>query len=1076
MTAVRPLLAAAFALLSTTAIAANDWENPAVFAVNKLPPRATFYRFDTPEAARDATRVNGGRYDSPYVKSLSGDWRFKYVGNVDERPTDFYEAGFDDSGWDTIPVPSNWELQGHGQPIYTNMVYPFDKNPPLIAGRNGNPVGSYRTKFTVPAEWRGRTVEVCFDGVESAFYLWCNGKKVGYSQDSRTPARFDLTPFLKPSSDNVLAVQVFRWSDGSYLEDQDFWRLSGIFRDVYLEGLPASSMGGWIDGSPKSRLADLELVTELDDSYADGVLRVTADVTTPAHAMQSVELIVDLYAPNGEHVAMNFAKSGEPISQKSGIDQKLKVEIPVESPSLWTAETPSLYRMVAQLHGISGNGVSRIIEATAFNVGFRKVEIKDGVLLVNGKYVYMNGVNRHEHHPRTGHYITRESMIEDILLMKRHNVNAVRTCHYPDCPEWYDLCDEYGLYVVDEANIESHGMGYGRESLAKQPEWGPAHLDRTKNLVERDKNHPSVVIWSLGNEAGNGVNFMANYDWIKQRDPSRPVQYEQAYYNDRNTDIRCPMYDSIDRMVEYAEGRMQGVKADRPLIQCEYAHAMGNSVGNLKEYWDAIRSHRQLQGGFIWEWVEHGLYKKIDGGDCDGGDCEFVAYGGDFGDQPNDGNFCCDGLIQTDRTPNPHLHEVKKVYQRIETTHDATKLGVLTVKNGYDHQSLEGIELVWKIEVDGEAMKRGVAKLPALAAGESGEVKLPIVAPPALPAQEAVLTVSYRLKDDALWADAGHEVAWEQFAITPKMVPNYPGKFDDVVLDFDDDDDIATLTGADTIVRVNRKTGFIESVKYEGDELLASPIMPCYWRAPIDNDNGNKMPERLGYWKNYAKERRLIKCFGIGHDGLAFVTVQFGNDSGSVSESLRYTLYPNGDLLVGHGIVAEGSLPDLPRVGLVVEVPKSLATATWFGRGPHENMWDRKTGAAIGRYSAPADSLTHGYTRPQETGQRCDVRWLALTSDTDRGLIIAGSPVFEFAVRPYTDEALEAAKHPHEIAPGENLTLHLDHHQMGVGGDNSWGAWTHPQYRLPAGEYEHTVTLRPYRSGLGPVGVVARRP
>jgi beta-galactosidase len=1056
MTAVRPLLAIIFSFVTVMAYAANDWENPAVFAVNKLPPRATFYRFDTAEAARDATRAGGGRYDSPYVKSLNGDWRFKYVGKVDERPTDFFEVGFDDNGWDTIPVPSNWELQGHGQPIYTNMVYPFDKNPPLIAGRNGSPVGSYRTKFTVPDKWQGRTVEICFDGVESAFYLWCNGKKVGYSQDSRTPARFDLTPYLNKDGENVLAVQVFRWSDGSYLEDQDFWRMSGIFRDVYLEGVP------------ETRLADFEVQTDLDEAYKDATLNINVD--TPGAAGVKAEL----FDATGKSVATVESKKTAVAfdAQKSLVfggkkeadaAPTTKLSAKIASPQLWTAETPNLYRLVVAITDADG----KTLEATACNVGFRKVEIKDSVLLVNGKYVYMNGVNRHEHHPRTGHTISRESMIEDILLMKRNNINAVRTCHYPDCPEWYDLCDEYGLFLIDEANIESHGMGYGPESLAKQPEWGPAHLDRTKNVVERDKNHPSVVIWSLGNEAGNGVNFMTTYDWIKQRDPSRPVQYEQAYYSDRNTDIRCPMYDPIERMVEYAEGRMKGVKADRPLIQCEYSHAMGNSVGNFKEYWDAIRSHRLLQGGFIWDWVDQGLYKKIDGSDE-----EFLAYGGDFGDRPTDWNFCCNGLVQPDRKPNAHLHEVKKVYQRIETTHDAAQLGVLTVKNGYDHRSLDGIELVWKIEVDGEAMKRGVAKLPSLAAGESGEVKLPISAPPALPGQEAVLTVSYRLKDDAPWADAGHEVAWEQFAIeTTSAAAKDVGESSTSAIE--ESDDSFTLSAADAKVRVNRKTGFVESIEYEGDELIETPITPCYWRAPTDNDNGNKMPERMGYWKKFAEGRKLVSC-ETAEDGAA-VVAEFESSDGKVRETLTYRLTESGALKVTQRVVASDT-PDLPRVGLTMEVPKSMATATWFGRGPHENMWDRKTGAAIGRYSAPSDSLTHNYVRPQETGQRCDVRWLALTSDTDRGLIAIGSPVFEFAVRPYTDESLEAAKHPHEIKPGENLTLHLDHHQMGVGGDNSWGAWTHAEYRLPAGEYEHTVTLRPYRSGLGPIGIVARRP
>lgn len=1026
--------------------ATPDWENEAVFGQNKLPPRATFYRFDTAEAARDATRVNGGRADSPYVLSLNGDWKFNWVGKPAERPQNFYEVGFDDSDWATIPVPSNWEIEGHGQPIYTNMKYPFDKNPPFIAGFNGNPVGSYRTTFTVPEKWAGRTTEICFDGVESAMYLWCNGKKVGYSQGSRTPARFDLTPYLiDDGGENQLAMEVYRWSDGSYLEDQDFWRLSGIFRDVYLEGIS------------EKHLVDIECKTDLDDAYLDGTLSI--DVTTKGHVPK---IEAELFDATGNEIAE---------IEVAGKAERFKLMMTLKSPKLWTAETPHLYRLVIS---IEGEGDEEL-ESTALNVGFREVEIKDGVLLVNGKYVYMNGVNRHEHHHETGHTISRESMIEDIVLMKQNNINAVRTSHYPTCPDFYNLCDEYGLYVVDETNIESHGMEYGPASLAKHASWGPAHLDRAKRMVERDKNHASIVIWSLGNEAGNGVNFMANYDWIKDRDPSRPVQYEQAHYNKRNTDIRCPMYDKIDRIVKYAKGEMKGVAVDRPLILCEYAHAMGNSVGNLKEYWDAIRSHRALQGGFIWDWVDQGLVKKIDD-PASGDPIEFFAYGGDFGDKPNDANFCCNGLVQPDRKPNPHLLEVKKVYQRISTSHDAEKLETLQVTNAFDHQSLDHLELTWRIDVDGEAVKRGVKALPAIAAGETGEVTLPVVAPPALPGQEAILTVSYRLKDDTAWAPDGHVVAWEQFVLPTA----------DAAVDLTAGTEKATvektaenfrLAVAATRVVVDRQTGLVASIEFDGDQLLSQPVTPCYWRQPTDNDHGNKMPKRLGRWKTYADERRLVECTAtVNDEGAAVVQTKFDCEAGNVSEELTYTLSTNGQLTIRHNVSVDEGVAELPRVGLVTEVPAAFSTATWYGRGPHENMWDRKTGAAVARHSMPAADLTHDYVRPQENGQRCDVRWLALNSPTDRGLIVEGDSLFEFSVRPYTDEQLEAAKHPYEIQPSDDtLTLHLDHHQMGVGGDNSWGAETHPKYRLPPGDYDYTLTLKPYRSADGPLGIVARR-
>lgn len=1046
MLAPRPGVLAALAALASLASAA-EWEDPAINRVNTLPPRATFYRFDTAREALRAPREAGGRWASPYVKSLAGDWRFRYVGNAQDRPTDFHEAGFDDSEWDDIPVPSNWEMQGHGQPIYTNIVYPFDKNPPFIAGPNGSPVGSYRTNFTVPEAWKGRTVEICFDGVESAMHVWCNGQKVGYSEDSRTPARFDLTPYLKgDGGENLLAVQVFRWSDGSYLEDQDFWRLSGIFRDVYLEGVP------------RTHLADIEVRAGLDDDDINGVIEPVIRVAGDASKATRLEL----FDADGKSI-------DQWIIQPAGASSKRRVTLSVSRPQQWTAETPNLYRLVVSLLDEAGEP----IEATALNVGFREVEIKDGVLLVNGKRVSIHGVNRHEHDPRTGHFVTRESMIHDIRLMKQNNINAVRTAHYPNCPEWYDLCDEYGLYVVDEANIESHGMGYGPESLAKDPAWGPAHMERTVAMVERDKNHPSIIVWSLGNEAGNGVNFMETYDWIKWRDPSRPVQYEQAGYTDRNTDIRCPMYDPIDRIVAYAAGKMEGVAVDRPLILCEYEHTMGNSGGNFKEYWDAIREHRALQGGFIWDWVDQGLYKKIDGAKkIEGKEAEFFAYGGDFGDRPTDWNFCCNGLVQPDRKSNQHLHEVRYVYQRIETKHDAANLGRVTVKNRFDHEPLSGIEAAWRVEVDGEVVKRGAAAVPEVEAGKSGEMRLPVTAPPALPGQEATLTVEHRLTADQPWAEKGHVVARDQFPLPTKAAPATAAEPTMAPVKVQRADDSFTLIAGEGLAVVNRNSGLVESLRFEGDELLAAPLTPCYWRVPVDNDNGSKMAERLRFWKDFGASRKLTRCESITGGS---VEAEFAGSKG-VTEALRYTLTPAGDLRVEHRLSAPKGLPDIPRVGLVTELPRDLAKATWFGRGPQENMWDRKAGAAVSRYSAPSDQLVANYLRPQENGTRCDVRWLALTSATDRGLIVKGSPVFEFAVRPYTDASLEAARHPHEIEPGENLTLHLDLRQMGVGGVNSWGALPLPEYRLPAGAYEHAVTLRPYRSGQGPLGFVARRP
>lgn len=1017
------LLAGVLLITPSLATAANDWEDPAVIGRNKLPPRATFYRFDAPEDAK-----NGQRDDSPYVKLLNGDWKFHWVANVEDRPTDMHQTDFDDSAWGTIPVPSNWQLHGHGTPIYTNVTYPHDKNPPKIAGVNGNPVGSYRTTFTAPEKWDGRRVEICFDGVDSAFYLWINGQKVGYSQGSRTPARFDLTKYLKPG-ENQLAAQVLRWCDGSYIEDQDFWRLSGIFRDVYLEGMP------------QTRIEDFEVQTDLDDQYENATLSVTVKGATASQ--QTAHLAIELYDADGRLALSQKGAKG------TGDEITLSLSADVQAPKLWTAETPNLYRLVVTLQDKDG----KTIESTACNVGFREVEIKDGVLLVNGKYVYMNGVNRHEHDPVTGHMMTRQSMIQDILIMKQNNINAVRTCHYPDVPEWYDLCDEYGLYLVDETNIESHGMGYGRESLAKDPAWGEAHLDRARRVVERDKNHPSVVIWSLGNEAGNGVNFMANYDWIKARDPSRPVQYEQAYWRDRNTDIRCPMYAGISQIVDYAKKN-----PDRPLILCEYAHAMGNSVGNLPEYWAAIREHRALQGGFIWDWVDQGLVKKAEDG------TEFFAYGGDFGDKPNDRNFCCNGLVRPDRTPNPSLHEVKKVYQRINTTYEE---GKLTVANNYDFQSLDDFDLVWEAQVDGKVIAGGKQELPEIGAGEAKTVELSFKKPIVNEGQETILTVRYALKNDHLWASAGHVLAWDQFPVDAKSRGGFGGYRRHTSMDVSEKEIVFRAGGHQATI--DRTTGLVTRL---GD-LLKSPLTPNYWRAPIDNDRGNKMPNRQRVWRKVNESRRLVS---LTFEQPAKVEAQWKSLDGKLIENAIYEMKPSAALSVEFSIEAADKLPDLPRIGMSTQVSSDLTNAEWFGRGPHETYWDRKSGAEVGLFRLPTSELHEAYVRPQENGNRSDVRWLALTNDNGKGLLVAGAPMFDFSVWPYELKDIPRAMHPHEFPKRDAQTLNIDYRQMGVGGDNSWGAQQHPQYRLPAGSYGYRFLLRSYSAKEGDAGSMARAP
>ncbi|HSA95259.1 MAG TPA: glycoside hydrolase family 2 TIM barrel-domain containing protein, partial [Acidobacteriota bacterium] len=635
------LLAAAFALSQT---GPEDWENPRLVSSGTEPARATFVPF--PDAA---SALKLAPKESPRYLSLNGPWKFRWSTRPADRPLDFWKPAADVSGWAETPVPSDWMFQGYDYPIYVNSSYEFARNPkPPFVPHDPNPVGSYRRSFTVPADWTGMEVYLHFGAVKSFFYLWVNGEKVGLSKDSKTPAEFDITRFLKPG-ENVIAAEVYRWSDGSYLECQDFWRLAGIERDVYLYA------------APKTRIRDYEVRAGLDGTYRNGTLEVTVELQTAEGAPTGLPAVgLALYDPAGKAVKKGAATL-------DGTTARFATSL--AAVRRWSAETPDLYRLVVELRDASG----RPLEAVTSKIGFRTSEVKEGHLLVNGAAVLLKGVNRHEHDPYTGHVISEESMRRDIELMKRSNINAVRTCHYPNDPRWYELCDEYGLYLIDEANIESHGMGYGSRSLAKDPAWGPAHLDRVRRMVERDKNHPSVIIWSLGNEAGDGVNFEEAYRWVKRRDPSRPVQYERAELRP-HTDIYCPMYASIEEMLKYVSTRQA-----RPLIQCEYAHSMGNSTGNLQDYWDAIEGHDQLQGGFIWDWVDEGLAAKTAKGE------PYWKFGGDYGppDVPSDQNFCCNGLVAPDRTPHPALNEVKKVYQHVKFVPADLAAGLVELRNRY---------------------------------------------------------------------------------------------------------------------------------------------------------------------------------------------------------------------------------------------------------------------------------------------------------------------------------------------------------------------------------------------------------
>ncbi len=1025
----------------------EDWENPRVLGVNTEAARSTFVPF--PDAAA-ALRLDPK--DSPRYLALNGPWKFHWSPRPADRPLDFWKPSADVGAWPEIPVPSNWMFQGYDIPIYVNSDYEFARNPkPPFVPHDHNPVGSYRRSFTIPDDWTGKDVFLHFGAVKSAFYVWVNGEKVGFSKDSKTPAEWNITRTLKPG-ENVLAVEVYRWSDGSYLECQDFWRLAGIERDVYLYA------------APKVRIRDYEARATLDDQYRDGRLALTVEVLS--HGAGDAG-----QGPSSVSMTLldGAGKKALAENRSAGLDKDGKALIrfdgTVKNVGRWSAENPLLYRLVLELEDASG----KTLEAVTSKIGFRTTEVKNGRLLVNGAAVLLKGVNRHEHDPYTGHVISEESMRRDIELMKQSNINAVRTCHYPNDPRWYELCDEYGLYVVDEANIESHGMGYGAESLAKDPEWGPAHLDRVVRMVERDKNHPSVIIWSLGNEAGDGVNFESAYAWVKKRDPSRPVQYERAELRP-HTDIYCPMYESIENLVQYASQ-----KQDRPLIMCEYAHSMGNSTGNLQDYWDTIEAHDQLQGGFIWDWVDQGFAAKT----AQGG---FIwSFGGDYGpaDVPSDQNFCCNGLVAPDRTPHPALHEVKKVYQFVKFLPTDLAAGKVELRNRYDFTGLDRFDLVWTVAANGKPIASGKIEKPAAAPHAAAVVRIPLPRISPEPGVEYFLDLALRSRDAAPGVPKGHVVAGEQFPLPVTAgIAGAPGSGPPLTIE--DGPRFLRVAGVDFSLRFDRLTGNLDSFVAAGRELIASGIEPNYWRAPTDNDFGNEMPERLSVWRQASLFRNL-KSLEARETGPGRVTVSVSYDlaGGSAAQALEYAIDGNARVVVTSRLTPRSGvkLPEMPRIGLKMALPAGFDKVKWFGRGPFENYQDRKTAAFVGLFEMTADE-PFPYVSPQEYGNRTDTRWVAVRDAEGYGLLVSGDPVLEFSAHPYWPEDLTQAsrgsKHPPEIQKRDFICLTLDRAQMGVGGDDSWGARIHPQYTLPAKDYRFAFVLRPLEPGDDPAAMAAR--
>ena len=1013
------------------------WLDPEVNEVNTMAPRAAFFAYETENLAKADQKARSERY-----LSLEGKWKFNFSKDHDKAPRDFYSLKYDDSQWTDFPVPGILELNGYGDAIYSNNGYPwrtqFRPEPPFVEERN-NYTGSYRKMVTVPADWKGERIYLHVGSATSNLMVWVNGKFVGYSEDSKVSAEFDLTKYLTPGKENLIAMQVMRWCDGSYLEDQDFWRFTGIAREVYLYA------------RPQAHIADLFITPDLVNNYQDGTLEVKLN----AVGAKGETVMFSLKDKEGKEVAAQTAKVGG--------NGEVKVNFNVKNPLKWTAETPNLYTLYTTLR--DGKQVAEVVPQ---RVGFRKVEIKNAQVLVNGQPVLFKGANRHELDPVTGYVVSMDRMLEDIRVMKELNINAVRTCHYPNDPRWYELCDIYGIYMVAEANIESHGMGYGDKTLAKEPTYEKAHLERNESNIKIYKNHPSIIFWSVGNEAGYGPNFEKAYDLVKAYDPSRPCQYEQAGQNGK-TDIFCPMYYDYGGCEWYAKG-----DNPRPLIQCEYAHAMGNSMGGFKEYWDMVRKYPKYQGGFIWDFVDQGLRVKNKQGKT------IYAYGGDFGRYPtSDHNFNCNGIINPDRKPNPHANEVRYYYQNIWATAKDLKAGEVEVYNENFFKSLDDVELQWTLESEGKVLANGRSALD-IPAQQKRVVKLDGYSLPADVKGEVVLNLDFVLKKAEPMLDAGYAVAREQFVVNPYTFPTMEsvlavtsGKYDTRKVEKEEKVAWVTLSAGNTSVTFNHWNGWIDYLDVDGKPMLEEgyAITPDFWRAPTDNDYGAGTQRKLHAWKNPEMKMKSFKV--VENEGKAEKGVEVVYDMPSVEATLTmtYTLTPAGELVVNEAMTVNKDAkhkPELMRYGMQLVMPKAYNMLTYYGKGPGENYIDRNNGDRLGVYDAKVADQYWGYVRPQESGNKTEVRYWQVKDENGKGLEFYSFAPMECSTLNYLASDLDDGwdknahqSHSGDLTPRDFSVVKLAARQRGLACVNSWGAIPLEQYRMPYQDYSFTYVIRP---------------
>ncbi|RNB87179.1 beta-galactosidase subunit alpha [Brevibacillus fluminis] len=1016
-----------------------DWENHRLLQRNRLSGRAYFIPYSDVASALTFERGN-----SPWFRLLNGSWQFFYAPSPVAAPADFHRNDYDASEWVTVQVPHMWQLDGYGKPHYTDVDYPFPTDPPLVP--SDNPTGCYRRTFHLPADWTDRRVILRFEGVDSAYHVWVNGQEAGYSQGSRLPAEFDITAHLQPG-ENTLAVRVYQWSDGTYLEDQDMWWLSGIFRDVSLFARPQLS------------LADFTVRTELDARYEDAVLRISArvaDAVGSGFVLRYVLLDAEGAAVDtGTCEVTGGASDGEVVCEAA---------VALSAVHKWSAEQPYLYCLLLSLENEAG----QISEVVPYKVGFRQIEVKDGNFFVNGVAILLKGVNRHDHHPDFGRACPYETMKQDVLLMKQHNINAVRTSHYPNDPRFYDLCDEYGLYVMDEADLETHGFEklgcYNR--LSDDPDWQEAYLDRVQRMVERDKNHASIIIWSMGNESGFGGNFVAMSAWCKEADPTRLAHYEE----DRDgvfCDVFSTMYSSHEKMAEF--GAMEHL--DRPHILCEYAHAMGNGPGGLKEYAELFDAYKRLQGGFVWEWIDHGISHTLPDGR------KHFRYGGDYGDVPNNGNFCIDGLVMPDRTPSPGLIELKKIIEPVRV--DAVELasGTVRITNRYDFISLDHLACTWTVKADGKLLQKGTLVLGELAAGEGCVASIPYVRPHApQPHTDYWLELRFTLAEENGWAATGHEVAWAQFLLPtppPAVVPQASIQLL-APLTLEETEETACISGETFSLVFNKRTATIDSWSFAGKELLHRGPKLNFWRAPIDND--------MYVVKEYEKAFLHMLQERINEVRVE----QPAADTVQISCSLRiappvwdwklacecvYTIRGNGEVSIEVTGTPHGSVPaSLPRIGFAMHLAKELDQVAWYGRGSGESYADSKEASRFGVYARSVDELFTNYVYPQENGNRSDVKWLSIADARGIGLLAAGAPSLAFSAHRYTADDLQQARHTTDLVPRDFITLNLDYRQNGLG-SNSCGPGQLPAYKLTAEPFRFRFILKVFdQNTISPAG------